>query len=319
MSSPARILITGFGSIGRKHLETVRRVFPEAEVTILKKTDSGEMPPEGVKLFRLPEEARSYSPEVVIVASPAMRHREDVELFAGVAERILLEKPLAASVTDATSIGDTVRASALRAIVGYNLRYFRPLALFREMLLGEEYGPLRRLECHVGQHLSQWRGGKDPSASVSSRKDLGGGAFRELSHEIDYALWICGSPSGVRARASRHLDYGDAEDCVDLWLDFDGDRHSCIHLDMIDRSVRRTARAVCERGTLELDFLSSTLRVNGDLLDIGSSDTVSETYERELRDLCGDGQNSPAATCEDGIAVLRVIETAEHSLKGDLT
>ena len=119
-----------------------------------------------------------------------------------------------------------------------------------------------RFEAHVGQHLATWRVGVNPKESVSCHRALGGGVLRELSHEIDYSLWICGAPEKVRARSSRYLKYGDAEDSADIWMDLPGGVHAAIHMDMNDRMPRRNIRAICENGTIELDFLNSSLLVN---------------------------------------------------------
>ena len=313
MSSPSRILITGFGSIGQKHFQNVRQILPEAEVALLRTMGPTISGPGISACFHSMEEALKFHPEAAIIAGPASQHEEQGTALMESVGKLLIEKPLAASREGAIHIRDAAAKKKTRVIVGYNLRYFQPLRLFRDLIIQEKYGRLHRLECHVGQHLSAWRLAQDPSLSVSSRKELGGGVFRELSHEIDYCLWICGAPSRVRGRASRHLDYGNVEDCADVWLEFINGSHASIHLDMIDPVKRRNARALCERATLEFDFLSASIRVNGELLDLGTVAPLQRTYVEELEDLFGSGEASPAASCEEGVAVLDVIEKAEKS------
>ena len=98
-----------------------------------------------------------------------------------------------------------------------------------------------------------------------------------------------------------------------MWLDFASGSHATIHLDMIDPVKRRNVRALCERATLEFDFLSASIRVNGEALDLGTVAPLQRTYVEELEDLFGSGKDSPAASCEDGVAVLDVIEKAEKN------
>lgn len=313
MNSPARILITGFGSIGRKHFQNVLHLLPEAEIALLRTVGPSVSNPGIAACFHSMEEALEFHPDAAIIASPSTQHEDQALALMQRVGKLLVEKPLAASLEAAIHIRDLALEKKTRLILGYNLRYFKPLRIFRDLLIQEKYGKMHRLECHVGQHLSSWRLGEDPTLSVSSRKELGGGVFRELSHEIDYCLWICGSPSKVQGRASRHLDYGNVEDCADVWLEFACGSHASIHLDMIDRVTRRNARAVCEQATMEFDFLSSLIRVNGEVLDLGTVTPIQETYLDELKDLFGSGEMSPAASSADGVAVLDVVERAEKS------
>jgi len=307
-----RILIVGFGSMGQKHLRHVLQLVPDAEVALLRCHGPKVTIPGAAACFSSMEEALEFRPQAAVIAGPATLHREHAIALAGCAEMLLIEKPLASTTAAGREIRAAVLSGNARAIVGYNLRYFPLLAMFRNLLLEQRYGRLCRLECHVGQHLSTWRPGNDAGQSVSGRRDLGGGVLRELSHEIDYCLWICGAPSSVTGRVSKHLPFGDGEDCVDLWLEFPDGAHAAIHLDMIDHCKRRTARAICEQATLELDFLSPSLSVNGKLLETRETSPLAGTYIDELRDVLGAGANSPAASCEDGLAVLDVIEQAEN-------
>jgi predicted dehydrogenase len=308
-----RIIIAGFGSIGQKHFANVRQLLPEAEIAILRSVGPTLCLPGLSACFYSIDEALDFNPAAVIISSPATLHEEQALAFMNGSRKLLIEKPLASSLKGAERIRDAAINNKVRVILGYNLRYFQPLRLFKDLIIHGKYGKLQRLECHVGQHLSEWRQGKSPSLSVSSKKELGGGAFRELSHEIDYCLWICGHPITVKGRASRHLDYGTVEDCADLWLEFANGVHASIHLDMIDHVTRRSARAICELATLEFDFLSSTIRMNGEILNLGEVNSIQRTYADELEDLIGSEDASPAATCEDGVAVLDVIEKAEKS------
>ena len=47
----------------------------------------------------------------------------------------------------------------------------------------------------VGHDLKKWRPDINYKDSVSAKKSLGGGALRELSHEIDLATHLFGTPS----------------------------------------------------------------------------------------------------------------------------
>jgi len=233
---------------------------------------------------------------------------------------MLIEKPLADSVESGRSILDAASTSGAKVLVGYNLRFFSPLQQLRSLIQTKEHGNLLRFEAHVGQHLSLWRPGTVPEESVSAKPELGGGVFRELSHEIDYALWICGSPQGVRGRADARLLNSGCEDSVDIWIDFASGVQAALHMDMIDRLPRRVIRVICEHATLELDCIRQKLLVNENpvLMLHQSSD---ETYLREIESLWNATFSEDAqpggATCREAMDVLDVIEQARHSSLSD--
>jgi predicted dehydrogenase len=306
----SRILVCGLGSIGKRHLANVIEASPHSEIAILRTQGPMVNLPRVLTCFQELDKALDFCPEVVIIASPASLHVAQAIAFSECANRILIEKPISTTLKEARHLQESLDSKQCRVIVGYNLRYFGSLQRFREFILEGKYGRLIRLEAHVGQHLSTWRADRDPSESVSCRRDLGGGVFRELSHEIDYCLWICGLPHNVRARKSRHLGYGDAEDCVDLWMEFPGGAHAALHMDMIDRSRRRTLRAICQDATIELDFMTGVININGKAE--GETKSSTDTYKLELEDLLHGRTEPLGATYQDGVSVLEVIEAAEE-------
>lgn len=307
-SDVQRVLICGFGAIGRKHFSCLRQLLPDAEISLLRSRILRESIDDVHQVFLSLDTARQSHPDLVVLAGPASTRLAQFEAFAPTAQRVLAEKPLAASLADAQKIAEIASYSPAICSVGYNLRFFPPLALARRMIQDQHHGRLLRLECHVGQHLDGWRA-TPARESLSTQRALGGGALRELSHEIDYCLWICGKPQTIHARCAKYLPYGDAEDSADLWLAFDNGSQASLHMDMLDRHPRRTLRALCENATIELDFLRPSLKVNGIDQTIDQA-TIAATYYTQLQSLIANDASS-SARCADGVAVMDVIESAQ--------
>ena len=68
-----------------------------------------------------------------------------------------------------------------------------------DLMQNKIVGKILSVRCEVGQFLPSWRPNIDYRESVSARKALGGGALLELSHEIDYLMWIFGDIDWVKA------------------------------------------------------------------------------------------------------------------------
>jgi len=316
---PRRVLIAGFGSIGQRHFRNIRTLAPEARIALLRYRDTTS--PEGTPIFRTLEDAAAFEADLVILASPSSHHAPQAASLLPTCKAMLIEKPLADSVESGRSVLEAASLSDAQTLVGYNLRFFSPLQRLRSMIRNKEYGNLLRFEAHVGQHLSLWRPGTVPEESVSAKPELGGGVFRELSHEIDYALWICGSPRRVRGRADARLLTSGCEDSVDIWIDFASGVQAALHMDMIDRLPRRVIRLICEDATLELDCIRQRLLVNENPV-LMSHQSSEETYLREIEfvwnsSLLEDSQSGGGATCGEAMDVLEVIEQARHSFLTD--
>ena len=48
------------------------------------------------------------------------------------------------------------------------------------------------MSINCSSFLPSWRKNIDYQSSVSAKKSLGGGVLLELSHEIDYLIWLIG-------------------------------------------------------------------------------------------------------------------------------
>jgi predicted dehydrogenase len=142
------------------------------------------------------------SPEVDIVdiCSPPGTHAEIVEACAVNGKAILCEKPLAVSLTEATTAVTAVEASGVLNAICFNYRYLPAVALMHDLVAGGEIG-----------EVLLWRGSwlsdefLDPSIPFDWRFDgpMGGSTIADLgSHLVDLAEWMVGPVEQVCAQSS---------------------------------------------------------------------------------------------------------------------
>jgi hypothetical protein len=70
------------------------------------------------------------------------------------------------------------------------------MAAFAERLDGRS---AITVSAYVGQDLRDWRPGRDHRTTASATQQAGGGVLRDLSHELDYLLWLFGPWQRVAA------------------------------------------------------------------------------------------------------------------------
>jgi len=328
-----RILIVGLGSIGRRHLECLREIRPTADITIWRQHHRNTAIPEGANrvVFDL-KSALASNPECAIVANPASLHVDTAISLAEAGIHLLVEKPLSDSMKDVDRLISFCEMHNLVLMVAYVLRFNEGLNVFRKAVQDGMIGRMLSFRAEVGQYLPDWRPGCDYKNSVSARKDLGGGALLELSHELDYIRWIFGEVRSVSALMinSGVLDI-DVEDIVEAVLEIDSQNGApivgSVHLDMVQRATCRSCRVIGETGVLEWDAIDNSVRyyngVSKQWEDIYHAPKIErnalfiEQIESFLAAVRSD-QNPPICG-GDGKAVLQVIqgirEAAEQNIK----
>lgn len=321
-----RILIVGLGSIGARHLRIARALLPDADIRVLRR-EAVVSPPEFANgCFTDIGQAANFAPQLSVIANPAPFHMQAAMPLATAGSHLLIEKPLAASLPDLDPFLNVMQERGTLVLTGYNLRFLPSLAKFRELLVEHAIGRVLSVRCEVGQYLPGWRPGADYRKGVSARRELGGGALLELSHELDYLQWIFGRVSWVRATIRRqgYLEI-DVEDTVHLTLGFERERTSpelvgTASLDFLRQDTTRQCVAIGDKGSLRWNGITGTVEMwQAEVpawVEVSRYEMPRDfTYEAEWRHLldCIESGRQPLVSFEDGRRVLGLIEAATRS------
>lgn len=325
-----RILIVGLGSIGTRHLRLARELNPGAEIRVLRRQEGAAVPESADGVFSYLEQAIEFAPQLSVIANPAPFHMSVALPLARAGSHLLIEKPLAVSAAEIPPLLELVNCARLTLLTGYNLRFVPSLDRFRRLLHEGIVGRVASVRCEVGQYLPGWRPGTDYRRGVSARRELGGGALLELSHELDYLRWIFGDVQWVRAllctQSALELD---VEDCAHLILGFSGASSShrpvaTVNLDFIRHDPVRTCTAIGESGSLRWDGIAGVVE-HFPAGAKGWSEVFRHAFERDdsyraewrhCMDCIASGR-TPVVSGEDGLAVLDIIEAAMRSAQAD--
>lgn len=316
------VAIVGFGSAGRRALNVLEDLRPDTKFLVVTR-QAIDQP--NVTVTHAVDDVLGFDPDFVVVAGPATLRKNSVEALASARASFFLEKPLAHSLADATTLA-RILGNSPRSQVGYNLRFSPSLSYFRDHVHASTFGQVLSVRAETGQYLPDWRPGSDYRESVSARAELGGGVLRELSHELDYLRWIFGPIESVSGWVGRTSDLDiDVDDTALVTLGFEGSGSpdslliGTVALDLVRRDRTRSVTAICEEATLRWDGIAGrveVLRAGGTewellMTDAGTAATYREQWESFVA--ANDDQASPAATVEDGVEVLRLVEAIELS------
>jgi len=222
---------------------------------------------------------------------------------------------------------DTCKEKRVVLMVGYNLRFVPSLQRFRTFVFEGVIGRVLSLRCEIGQYLPSWRPDSDYRQGVTAKRELGGGALLELSHEIDYLRWVFGDVEWVISSLSRQsgLDI-DVEDSANIIIGFCSKEEEgrkligTLNLDLIRHDSTRTCLAIGENGSLRWDGLTGQVmlyregeKVWRELFSFQHH--RDDSYRAEWRHFvhCVANATSPLISGEDGLRVIEIIEAARRS------
>ncbi|MDA0120162.1 Gfo/Idh/MocA family protein [Vibrio sp. T11.5] len=257
-----KVAVIGLGNIAIRHRSNLKRLFPDA--TLFAMSASGRVPQEIISdcdiLVSNVQDLVLHEVELVIVASPAPFHASHALPLIEAGIPVLIEKPVTVTKQDASELQQAMEEHQTPVAVGYCLRYLSSAIQVKKLLVEHAIGVLYNAHIEIGQYLPNWRPNKNYYDSVSSSRELGGGALLELSHELDYAQWLLGPLTLQHSILRSSVELGlDVEDMVDIVALNQSKTVVTFHLDFIQREAYRRCSFIGSKGRLEWDLIKNSV------------------------------------------------------------
>jgi len=147
-----------------------------------------------------------------------------------------------------------------------------------------------------------------PAASVSEE---GGGVLRDLSHELDYVLWLFGPWRWLTAAGGRLSSLEiDSDDVFSLLLATDRCPLVSIHMNYLDRMPCRKILVNTNDNTVCIDLIKNIVDVNGirETVSVARDDTYRIQHQAMLN-----GNVEGLCTLEEAMETLHTIDVAEKA------
>ncbi len=198
---PVKIALVGCGHISVEHLQNLKASshFEIVGVAdIVEKTAK-----QRAEEFNIPRWTTSYKDflsdetvEALMILTTPVTHAEIATHALRAGKHVFCEKPLAISVADCQAILQAVEESKRVFSLGYTMRYSPDALNFRDLILNNRIG--RPVFFRDIWALSKG----SPSPAIHDAQ-LGGGVLFELSHWLDFVLFVFGAPKKVYATMAR--------------------------------------------------------------------------------------------------------------------
>jgi predicted dehydrogenase len=289
-------IVVGLGSIGQRHARILQEL--GCRTFTVSRRSGGDY----AAIASAVTEARA---EYAVIATETANHAASLQELADAGFRgsVLVEKPIYARTEPLVDYPFT------RLSIGYNLRFHPVMTALADRIRGRR---TITVSAYVGQDIRDWRPGRDHRTTASATREAGGGVLRDLSHELDYLLWLFGPWRRVAAlggaSGTRHID---VEDHLSLLLEMSGSQAVQLHMDYLDRPGIREIRVNLENETFEADLVGGQLSVNGKSRNYPSERDQSF----KAMHLAAIGGTAPICTLREGLAVMDLIDASERALQ----
>ena len=197
-SKPFRIGIVGCGMIAPKHVKACL-LSDRVHLTVLVDPIVSRCRELAVKFGVEPRLCGQVSEALgdvdgVVIAAPNHLHRDLAVECLAAKVHVLIEKPLATTVADGEAICRASEESDTLAAVGYMMRFYEGVRLFRKLLRSDYFGEIHRFAYQMGSQ----RGWSPLSAYNLDRRAAGGGVLVAAgTHFLDQMLSWFGYPDRV--------------------------------------------------------------------------------------------------------------------------
>ncbi len=214
-----RIAVAGAGAIGKAHIAVLRRSATTTLSAIVDPAPAAQAMADAAGVPRFTSLAALIAhvrPEGIVLATPNPMHVSQALECIHAGLPVLLEKPIATTVAEATTLVHAVEACGARLLIGHHRAHSPIMARAREVI---EAGTLGRLVAVTGSAM--FFKPDHYFTDAPWRRQIGAGPIlMNLIHEIHNLRMLCGEITAVQAFKSQAVRGFPVEDTVAINLRF---------------------------------------------------------------------------------------------------
>jgi len=313
-----KVLIAGYGSIGKRHLENFLQFKDIQLIVYTKRSDLQLLKKKGIKVSNSLTECLKENPDIGVITNETSLHIPIAIKLAKEGLDLFLEKPLSNSLKDVEKLYAIVKKKKLITQMGCNLRFHPCIKKIKSLIEQEKIGKIISAQVQNCSYLPDFHRWEDYRKSYAARKDLGGGVILTQIHEIDYMYWFFEEVENVVSISGKFskLDVT-AEDYVSSLLRFKNKVIGELHMDYFQRPSFRSCKIRGTKGEIYWDSDNNCVNIYNmnkkrwetkfDSDFSNNLDTYS-SYVEELKHFlkCVKHRKETINNLEQGIATLKI-------------
>ncbi len=275
-----KVLIIGLGSIGKKHVDGILNLYPDAQIYALRSKYNSEAYKNVINIYNKIEIPTNIN--FIIISNITSSHEATILDMLDFKCPLFIEKPVISSLGNEYRILNQLAKAEIKTYVACNMR-FHPCLEFIKNYIETNSIRINEVNIYSGSYLPEWRPGKNFKNIYSANKEMGGGVHLDLIHEIDYCCWIFGFPNSSKSlqlnKSSLEIDAIDSARYLLAYPNFS----ACISLNYYRRDAKRLIEIVSANDTIEINLLTNKVKSNLSNKVLFQSDfKIIETYTKQI-------------------------------------
>ena len=301
MQKNKKILIIGFGSIGRRHYKIIKKFSISKNVKIF---SSQKQIPNKINNF---QSAIKFDPEIIIISTTTNLHLKYVKLIEKYFEnkKVLIEKPLFKNQSKITTKRN-------KYFIGYHFRFDPVINFIRENVKKQK---IYSIISQNYSYLPDWRPKRNYIKTSSAQKKLGGGVLRDLSHEMDFISWIFGK---IKIRFAKNNKISNLKINTDDNLLMNGwtknVKDITLSINFFSKILKRKIYIFGNNINIEADLIAKSVKLfrkNKIIKKKWNLNHYELNYLNQLKHVISN-KNDIAATYEEGSYIMQLINKIEE-------
>lgn len=254
MIKDLKILIIGFGSIGKRHYANLKKL---GYTKIYLYDTNQELVKHEPLIFNSlnPKTLKEF--DIVLVSSPNHLHIKHATLAAKAGCHLLIEKPLSHNLHGVDKLIKICQHKKLTNMVACNMRFHPALKFIKQYLQQKKLGKIYSIQHHFGHYLPYWRPGIDYTKNYAVKRHTGGGIILDDIHEFDLLFWF-----NDFAKVKNYKFIYDkisnlkiaTEDICYASFKFTNKVFGHVSCNYLEQSYTRNCSIIGDKGTLSWDF-----------------------------------------------------------------
>jgi oxidoreductase GFO/IDH/MOCA family len=266
------------GSIGKRHLKNLVKIFNERKVefkidVVKRKKELDDEVKEYIdNVYKIDEFIPSFY-DIVFIVNDTSVHIETLNLMKDYSNNFFIEKPLSLNLN-----GFELKNYKNKKIyIACPMRYSSVMDYLKKNI---DFTKVYSVRAICSTYLPDWRPTIDYRNNYSAKKELGGGVTLDLIHEWDYLTYLLGFPEKIYNLNKKvsHLEI--SSDDLSIYIAEYKDKLVEVHLDYFGRIPTRKVEIFLKEGTVIGDFINNIVILeNGREIDL--SDEMDD-YIKEM-------------------------------------
>jgi len=256
-----KILIVGYGSIGRRHVKNLLE-YSKYEILILTKRKIKNNKEIRIRYFDSLTNVLKEKPEIGFITNETSFHIEIAIKLAKKNIHLFIEKPLSNSIKNIQKLQKIVNKNKLITQMGCNWRFHPCIKKIKSIVEKNEIGKIYSVQVESNSYLPDWHPYEDYTKSYASRDKLGGGVVLTCIHELDYLYWFFGEIQGVISITGKFSNLKiTASDLSAIILKFKNNIIAEVHLDYFQKPESRSCKIIGTKGTILWDSINNEVKM----------------------------------------------------------